>query len=288
MAEAGLSPAADLVRRLDRPLFLAALFAPEPARERLMVLGAFDIELSRAAARGRGGGLGAEEGPLLARMRLQFWRDRLGAAERGEAPDALVAAHEVAGPFHDLMTGPLAPGIADAHAMISAREIELAAPLDRAGWEDWSEARFAACYRLSLAALGIAPAEASNQAADAAGLLAAAGFTLRHAAPMAREGVVLLPAADPETPGRLVRGEPNDAERTAIAALVADGEAARRKLSSLRRALGRRTAPAFLPLIRAERTIRGAKAGATLADLAADTDAVLAPPYTWRALTGRW
>ena len=62
-----LSPAATLVRRLDPDLFHAALFAPEPARERWMVLHAFDIELSRAAAR-------AAE-PLIARMRLQWWRD---------------------------------------------------------------------------------------------------------------------------------------------------------------------------------------------------------------------
>ncbi len=59
-----LSPAATMVRRLDPDLFHTALFAPEPARQRLMVLYAFDIELSRAAAR-------AAE-PLIAAMRLQW------------------------------------------------------------------------------------------------------------------------------------------------------------------------------------------------------------------------
>ena len=44
-------PAADLVRRLDPELFHTALFASEPGRDWLMVLYAFDIELSRAAAR---------------------------------------------------------------------------------------------------------------------------------------------------------------------------------------------------------------------------------------------
>jgi phytoene synthase len=91
-----LSPVATLVRQLDPDLFHAALFAPEPARERLMVLYAYDIELSKAAMRS------AE--PLIARMRLQWWRDLVAGIGAGEPP----RQHEVAGPLH---------GVLSAHAL---------------------------------------------------------------------------------------------------------------------------------------------------------------------------
>ena len=45
MSAVDISAPAQMVRSHDPDLFHAALFAPEPARERLMGLYAFDIEL---------------------------------------------------------------------------------------------------------------------------------------------------------------------------------------------------------------------------------------------------
>ncbi|MEM6421481.1 MAG: squalene/phytoene synthase family protein [Pseudomonadota bacterium] len=285
MAETGLSPAADLVRRLDPPLFLAALFAREPARERLMVLSAFDIELSRAVAKARE----TTEAPMLARMRLQFWRDRLAAAEMGDAPGLEVAAHEVAGPLHDLLTGHLAGSIAEAEALIEAREAELDAPFDAGTWAHWVETRFGAWYRLALAALDLGPSSNAALAASSAGTIAAAGFVLRHAMPLAAEGAVLLPGLGQGEAALILRGERSGQVDEAVTALLAEGRAARRTLSSFRSVLGRRAAPAFLPLLRAERTLRRAAGGADLAALADGADSrALSAAYLWRATTGRW
>lgn len=286
MAEPGLSPAGEIVRRLDPPLFLAALFAPEPARERLLVLAAYDIELSRAARRAAG----SEEGPLLARMRLQFWRDRLAEVERATQdpePPAGIAAHEVAGPLHALMAGPLATAHAEAEALIDAREAELDTPFDEAAWAQWAEKRFAAWHRLVLAALGCTGSDAAIAAA-AAGTLAAAGFTLRHAAPLAGEGVMLLPGVAIEEAGAIVRGESAPSAEAAAAALITQGRAARGALSTFRGRLGRRAAPAFLPLLRAERVLQRAEHAPSLATLATGDAAGLSAGYAWRALTGRW
>ena len=55
-----------VVRTADRDRFLAALFAPEPARRDLLGLLAFDRELARTPH--------VTREPLLARIRLQWWQ----------------------------------------------------------------------------------------------------------------------------------------------------------------------------------------------------------------------
>src|ERR671926_643162 len=86
---------ADLVRDADKDRFLAALFAPEPARRGLLALYAFNVEVSRVRDR--------VSEPLPGEIRLQWWRDAISAREggldgghpgRGAAADA--AAHPVA------------------------------------------------------------------------------------------------------------------------------------------------------------------------------------------------
>ena len=136
MSEPPLSACATLVRRLDPDLFHAALFAPEPARQRLMVLYAFDIELSRAAARS------AE--PLIAAMRLQWWRDVVAGIAAGEAAQQ----HEVAEPLHGLLSAHALPAD-DLERLIDAREIELHGPMDEPRFAEWLDGRFGALTRLA-------------------------------------------------------------------------------------------------------------------------------------------
>lgn len=90
-----LDACASLVQRGDPDRFAAVMAAPPAARARLWPLYAFNLEVARAPW--------VTEQPLIAEMRLQFWRDILTA----EKP----RGHEVAGPLHALVqqTPDLAP-----------------------------------------------------------------------------------------------------------------------------------------------------------------------------------
>lgn len=70
----------DLVRRADRERFLAALFAPEPARRDLLAVLAFDHELARTRH--------VTSEPLLAHIRLQWWREAAAEAAGVNMPRA--------------------------------------------------------------------------------------------------------------------------------------------------------------------------------------------------------
>lgn len=243
MAEPPLSASAAIVRRYDPELFHAALFAQEPARERLMVLYAFDIELSRAVARAET----AEAGPIIARMRLQFWRDVVN----GQGSDR----HEVAGPLAALISQGWAPR-AVLEGLIEARELELAAPFDRAAFDLWLDTRFAGLSRLAAGVLG---ADSASEAAIAAGRAFGIAFALRLAAPMAaRVGSSLLPDLDGEARAALARGETSDRLREVAKTLACEGLAALSSARTRRRELGRVAAPAFLHLWRTEAELKAA------------------------------
>ena len=70
----------DLVRGADRDRFLAALFAPEPARSGLLALLAFDHELARTRT--------VTREPMLARIRLEWWREAVAEAAGTAKPRA--------------------------------------------------------------------------------------------------------------------------------------------------------------------------------------------------------
>lgn len=67
---------ADEVQKGDRDRFLAALFAPEKARQGLLALSAFNLEIARVRE--------AVSEPLPGEVRLQWWRDLLDGTRHGE------------------------------------------------------------------------------------------------------------------------------------------------------------------------------------------------------------
>jgi phytoene synthase len=81
---------AELVERGDPDRFRAVMAAPVEARAQLLPLYAFNLEVARAPW--------VTQEPLIAEMRLQWWRDVVENAQSGAA-----RAHEVAGPLHDLI-----------------------------------------------------------------------------------------------------------------------------------------------------------------------------------------
>jgi 15-cis-phytoene synthase len=77
---------AALVQRGDPERFQSVMAAPSRARAGLLVLYAWNLEVARAPW--------VAKEPMIAEMRLQWWRDVLEGPRR---------AHEVAGPLHDLI-----------------------------------------------------------------------------------------------------------------------------------------------------------------------------------------
>jgi 15-cis-phytoene synthase len=78
-----LDACAELVSRADPDRFAAALAAPVAARRVLLPLYAFNVEISRAPW--------VTREPMIAEMRLQWWRDALEEIGEGRSP----RAHEV-------------------------------------------------------------------------------------------------------------------------------------------------------------------------------------------------
>lgn len=110
-----IAQCAELVRQGDPIRFASAMTAPPGAeRDALMVLYAFNLEVARAPH------VTAE--PLIAQMRLQWWRDAV--AEIFD-PAAGVRRHEVTTPLADLVAARSLPR-APFDAMIDAREWDIA------------------------------------------------------------------------------------------------------------------------------------------------------------------
>lgn len=95
---------AALVARADPDRWAAVLAAPLAARAKLIVLYAYNVEISRAPW--------VSSQSLICEMRLQWWRDVLVSETR--------PAHEVAGPLHDII-GQGGVDVAHLDAMAAAR-----------------------------------------------------------------------------------------------------------------------------------------------------------------------
>ena len=107
----------DAVRKADRDRFLAALFAPEPQRRDLLALLAFDHELARTRT--------VTREPMMARIRLQWWREVAMEAAGSGTPRAQPIVESLSETVrrHGVSPGRLV-------AMVDAREEEIDGPLD--------------------------------------------------------------------------------------------------------------------------------------------------------------
>ncbi len=240
-----LSSLGALVRRHDPDRFLCALFAPEALRERLFVLYAFNHELARARE--------VASVPMLALIRLQWWREVVEGARR---------SHEVASPLLDAVEA----GVLDRAALlglVEAREVEAedAIPtLD--AWRDHLLAGAGGLAAEAARCLDAAGAASNGarmgEAARALGAAYGVAGMLRSVAALARQGRCLLPEdvlarhgldrdaviASPGAPGM-------DEVRVALAA---QGRALLRQGAALR--LPRRVMAAVLPAALARRDLR--------------------------------
>ncbi|MBL4927625.1 squalene/phytoene synthase family protein [Fuscibacter oryzae] len=99
-----LDACAELLRRGDADRFAAAMAAPAQHRARLLPLYAFNLEVARAPW--------VSKEPMIAEMRLQWWRDVVAEPQP--------RAHEVAGPFHTVIRQAALP-LAVIDRLIAAR-----------------------------------------------------------------------------------------------------------------------------------------------------------------------
>jgi phytoene synthase len=175
-----LDPLAELVRRHDPDRFLTALFAPEDRRPALFTLYAFNHELARARE--------VASEPMLALIRLHWWREVVQGAER---------RHEVATP----LSAAIAAGLLardDLLALIDARETEAEPSVPTlAAWRDFL---LAGAGGLAVAAgrlLGAPEPELLRPVGAAFGV----SGMLRSVAALAAQRRCLLPADVLETHG---------------------------------------------------------------------------------------
>ncbi len=237
-----LSPIGAFARAHDPDRFLCALFAPPDRREALFTLIAYNHELARARE--------AARTPMIALIRLQWWRDAVEEAATGKPP----RRHEVAEPLHAaIAAGLLDPP--DLQAMADAREAEA----EEEGIP--TESAFAAYLRASAGGFAVAAGRLLGAAGPALAALQEAGAAyglagiLRSTVSLAGQGRCLLPADRLAAAGlsaEAVIAEPATAAPV-IAGLAGQGLDRAR---SLRPRPPRGAIAAALPLVLARRDLR--------------------------------
>lgn len=232
---------ADAVRRHDRERWLTALFAPEPARRRLMALYAFNLEVARARE--------SVSQPTLGLMRLQWWRDALDGIAAGTP-----RAHPVVQALAEFP--PDRPAV---DRLLAARELDMQdRPIgDLTALEDYAAATSAGLQHLALDALEVDQPDCRTAAGHVGSAWAMVGL-LRAVPFHAARGRLYLPlsllaqcSAAPETvlAGRFDAGVGRAVEQVAATA-AAHLDAARRMRVS------RAAAPALLVATLAQRHLK--------------------------------
>ena len=251
-----LQACADLVARGDPDRFAAVMAAPVAMRGRLFVLYAFNLEVARAPW--------VTREPLIAEMRLQWWRDVVAE------PNA--RAHEVAGPLWGLIRDASLP-VAALDSLIAARRWDIYT-------EPFADAAAFAAYLEDTAAGLIWLAAKAGGAADAAEPVVRA-YGWAH-------GLANFLRAVPDLVAR-GRLPLLDSRATAITALAQSGLSKIATARAGRRLVGQ-AAPALLAGWQAERLLRQ-----VLSDPSVVTQGGMGQSefsrrggLAWQVITGRW
>ncbi len=248
-----LTSCAALVERGDPLRFRTAMMAPLEARKKLFVLYAFNVEVSRAPW--------VTKEPMIAEMRLQWWRDVLEEIAGGGP----VRRHEVATPLADFLTPAQARRLDE---LVAARRWDIYKdPFeDEAGFARYIDQTAGHLMLTAAEMLGAVDENTVRQAGYAAGVAA---------------WLQALPALEAAGRVPLLDGTPSG-----VAGLAREGAQA---LDAARRARGgiaRACVPALLLATAATPVLRHAISHP--ADVA---EGLLPAPgfgFNLRALTGRW
>jgi len=189
---------AELVHKGDPDRFRATMAAPPPARRVLFPLYAYNLEVARAPW--------AASEPMIAEMRLQFWRDVAEEIGQGKPP----RAHEVVEPLADILRPEDAP-LLDAIAAARRWDIYRDAFEDEAHFDSYIDATSGNLIWAAARALG-APAEAEPVIRDLAWGAGVANF-LRAVPELEARGRVPLLDGRPEGVTRLANRALNRFEK---------------------------------------------------------------------------
>lgn len=187
--DADLIGCGDLLRRGDPDRFRAAMAAPVAARHVLFAVYAFNVEVSRAPW--------MTQEPMIAEMRLQWWRDALAEIASGGA----VRRHEVVTPLANVLDS---EGAALLDALIVARQWDIyREPFkDEAHLTDYIEKTSGNLMLAAARALGAVDAKVVMDVGYAAGLAA----WLRAIPALEDAGRVPLVDGRPEAISALAQG----------------------------------------------------------------------------------
>jgi phytoene/squalene synthetase len=255
--DADVTACADLVRRADPARFQAAMAAPVAARRVLFPVYAFNVEGARAPW--------VTSEPMIAEMRLQWWRDALEEIGAGGA----VRRHEVVTPLARVLDADGAGLLID---LIEARrwDIERAPFEDEADFTRYIEATSGNLIRAAARALGPADEDVLRDAGFALGL----ANWFRAIPALEAAGRKPLPDGRPE----------------AVRMLAREGLRRLAKARTARAGVSSAAAPALFPLWETGPVLRASmRRPASVAEGALDP----APARSrfglmLRALSGRW
>ena len=246
---------AALVERGDPDRFAAIMAAPPAARARLWPLYAFNLEVARAPW--------VTKEPMIAEMRLQWWRDVVA--------EPVARAHEVAGPLHALIQEAALPlDVLD--RLVEARRWDIYSDAfeDRAAFDAYLDDTGGGLMWLAARALGAEPQ--AEMPARALGWAAGLANFLRAVPELEARG--RLP---------LVDGRPE-----AVKALAEDGLRCLVNARAARPALGKAT-PAALAAWQAEALLRQAAQDpmAVAEGRLGQSEFARRGRLVWAAITGR-
>lgn len=243
-----LSAVGEIAREGDPDRFLAALFAPPEARERLFALIAFNLELAKIPA--------TVSEPILGEIRLQWWSEAIerllssGEAEGHEILLALAAAHR---------ERPL--GGEALRTMIAARRVALSDDLE--GDPERIDA-FVAGTAGALAQAGVGALggdERAREVAAAAGFAEGAGRLIAALPAIIVAGGAPLPAEGKVDMNALREGRAPDNLIAAVRDLAVRGTEKLAAARARRREIPRAARPPLYAVHVVEPTLRAASQG---------------------------
>ncbi len=251
---------AGLVRRRDPDRYLSARSAPASARRNLLALYAFNAEVVRAAW--------VTDETMIARARLQFWRDAIAAIHQG----ADTPRHEVAAELARTVSAAALPRVL-LEDLINARESELDGP-ERSSADEFNRFISATSSNLMwLAALSLGCGTPSERTVrDFAWGAGVASYLRAWPALAAKRRAMFNPADE------FVQGLPAQANERI------------RSARSNRKLVPGKAAPALLAGWRASATLRRAisNPGLIASGGLAESEFRRRGTLAWRSATGLW
>jgi NADH dehydrogenase [ubiquinone] 1 alpha subcomplex assembly factor 6 len=241
---------ADLVRKDDHDRFLTAIFAPQPARDGVLALYAFNVEVAKVRE--------SVTENIIGQMKLQWWRDVVTAIyEGGNVPQGNPVVEGLAA---TIRTYNLSRDCFETLLDARARDMADESPADVNALEAYADGTSASLSNLILEVLGVRD-ETSRAAARHVGIAWALTGLLRAVLFHARINRFLLPqdllAAENLSAHDLQEKRNADRIGVVIAQIARIAAAHLDKARTYRKNVDKRALPVLLPATLADQYLKG-------------------------------